>query len=818
VGLSGVWGVNSGGGVYYRTGTYGDLDVAGSDWESVPGNLRWVASGTNLVVGVNSGGSIYYREGITALIPTGTDWVQVTGNLKQIDIYQNEVVGSNSDGHIYRSPVGQNDGVQTFIKATWEQMSLSLTRISKGNSGVWGVDQDDVVYKLNSDEKSWTRFTMKLIHVASGASVLGVTRADDIWRYLGNGKWERIEGALTNIDVSDNNRVWGVNREQNIYRLTGSKWEPISGKMVQVSVGKSGVWGVNAGGAIYYRTGTYGDLDVSGSDWKKIDGGKKWVASGSDLLVGVNSAGSIYYREGMSSHNPIGKRWVSVPGKLMQIDVHGDDVIGTDFENHSYQTSVTTLGKGSWVQISRRLTRISKGKSGIWGVDDDEYVYKLDSNGESWTRIGGSLLVHVSSGASVWGVDKSDGIYNYIGNNKWKHVEGELTNIDVSDNNRVWGCDRKRHIYRLIGSYWQQIQGSKVQISVGLSGVWGVNSAGGVYYRTGTYGDIDISGSDWEKIDGGFKWVASGTDLLVGVNSAGSIYYREGMSSLTPTGTDWVVVPGKLKQIDLHKDEVVGTDFDGHIYRSPVGHVSDSVQTVINAAAWEHIRHAPLSRISIGKSGTWVVDINGIVYGPSQRVRTLKLVHVSSGASVWGVDSNGKVYKRFGDQDWKRIKGELTNIDVSDNNHVWGCDRHGDIYRLRYYSWQQISGKMVQISVGPSGVWSVNSGGSVYYRKGTYGDKDVAGSDWQRIDGNKRWVASGTNLVVGVNSGGSIYYREGISALTPTGTDWVLVPGKLNQIDVHKDVVLGTKTYSRDSRSSVRGGYFRAPVGPAKCL
>ena len=233
---------------------------------------------------------------------------------------------------------------QPRITAKWVRIPGGLTRISKGNSGVWGVNRHDHIYKLNSNGKSWTRINGGLVQVSSGASVWGVNRRGGIYKYLGNHRWQRIGGALTNVDVSNRDRVWGVNRAQNIYRWTGRSWQHISGKLIQISVGDSGVWGVNAGHNIYYRTGTFGDANTAGSGWKHVSGKLQWVASGTNLLVGVNRANDIYYRKGMTSQNPTGTGWVKVPGKLMQIDIHRDEVVGTNSVHHIYRSPVSGVG------------------------------------------------------------------------------------------------------------------------------------------------------------------------------------------------------------------------------------------------------------------------------------------------------------------------------------------------------------------------------------------------------------------------------------------------------------------------------------------
>jgi len=223
---------------------------------------------------------------------------------------------------------------------------------------------------------------------------------------------------------------------------------------------------------------------------------------------------------------------------------------------------------GTWSVIPGGLTRIAKGKSGIWGVNVHGGIYQLNADGKSWTKIAGAL-VQVASGAEVWGVNSGDNIYKYLGNNKWQHMPGKLTNIDVSDNGNVWGVNRGQNIYRWLGSSWQHIGGAAIQVSVGHSGVWVVNAANNIYYRTGTRGDPNVAGTGWVHVPGKLKWIASGKGLIVGVNSINDIYYRDGISDKAPTGTKWVKIDGKLSQIAVYDDEVVGTNPAHKIFRTP---------------------------------------------------------------------------------------------------------------------------------------------------------------------------------------------------------------------------------------------------------
>merc|ERR1719265_1232740 len=250
--------------------------------------------------------------------------------------------GKNCEGEATETKVCNTDAcsTQTGIEATWQQIQGGLTRVSKGNSGVWGVNKNDEIFKLNVDGNSWTKINGGLVQVSSGAAVWGVNRYDDIFRYLGNNQWQHIAGKLTNVDVSNNGHVWGVNRGQDIFRWTGSAWQHISGKLIQISVGDSGVWGVNANHNIFYRQGTMGDANTAGDGWTHVAGGLQWVGSGSNLVVGVNSAGQIYYRAGITAANPTGTEWVNVPGGLMAIDVDETEVVGVNSGHQIFRSPV----------------------------------------------------------------------------------------------------------------------------------------------------------------------------------------------------------------------------------------------------------------------------------------------------------------------------------------------------------------------------------------------------------------------------------------------------------------------------------------------
>lgn len=82
----------------------------------------------------------------------------------------------------------------------------------------------------------------------------------------------------------------------------------------------------------------------------------------------------------------------------------------------------------------------------------------------------------------------------------------------------------------------------------------------------------------------------------------------------------------------------------------------------------------------------------------------------------------------------------------------------------------------IYVSVGPSGVWAVNSKNVMFYRTGTYENNGAIGTTWQRKAGNVKQVDVGTDMVCYVsNWGNELFWIPDISKSNPTGygpTSW----------------------------------------------
>lgn len=67
-------------------GTSGSPCSSGTQWTQVPGNLKQLDVGEDIVIGVNNNDEIFYRTGITYEQPTGSNWAKLEGSLKHVTV------------------------------------------------------------------------------------------------------------------------------------------------------------------------------------------------------------------------------------------------------------------------------------------------------------------------------------------------------------------------------------------------------------------------------------------------------------------------------------------------------------------------------------------------------------------------------------------------------------------------------------------------------------------------------------------------------------------------------------------------------------
>ncbi|XP_078597351.1 uncharacterized protein LOC144873668 [Branchiostoma floridae x Branchiostoma japonicum] len=435
-----VWGVNANDDIFIRQGVTASTPT-GTDWLNIAGKLKQldVSSTANQVWGVNSNDNIYRRTGISSDEPAGTNWEQIDGLLKHVSVGPAGVWGVNANDDIfYRTGTFRNEA---SAGSGWEHIAGKLKQISSGDNIVWGVNVNDDIF------------------IREGIS--SSTPAGTGWR--------QIPGKLKQVEASPGSQqAWGVNSGDLIYHRTsppatdpsGPTWNAIDGRLKFVSVGSKGVWGVNSNDDIYYRTGTQENGQSSGSGWENIAGKLMQISSGHSVW-GVNVNDDIFIRQGVTASSPTGTSWLNVAGKLKQLDVSStaNQVWGVNSNDNIYRrTGISTDEPAgtSWEQLDGLLKFVSVGPAGVWGVNrNDDIFYRTGtfgneaSAGSGWEHIAGKLK-QISSGDNVvWGVNVNDDIFIREGISSsnptgtgWRKIPGKLKQIEASSSGQqAWGVN-----------------------------------------------------------------------------------------------------------------------------------------------------------------------------------------------------------------------------------------------------------------------------------------------------------------------------------------------------------------------------------------
>ncbi|CAH1274249.1 FCGBP [Branchiostoma lanceolatum] len=259
------------------------------------------------------------------------------------------------------------------------------------------------------------------------------------------------------------------------------------------------------------------------------------------------------------------------------------------------------------------------------------------------------------------------------------------------------------------GTSWNTIGGSLSFVSIGFCGVWGVNTAGEVLYRAGTYGNERAPGTAWLKVSGSVTLVqiSSGKGIVWGITARYRVYVRIGITAQRPQGTGWTEIRGRpLKSVCVSEYYVWGVTTTGSVYYRTGVTAGRQMGT-----GWALLRGPVirgLSYVSIGYSGVWGVTSSGAIwyrsgtYGGKGSAGTRwvqvtgSLVSISVGYNVvWGVSAIGQVFIRIGitaqtpvGTAWRLVGGSLTQIYVSSSsNHVWGCGLSYHIYLRVGITW-----------------------------------------------------------------------------------------------------------------------------------
>ncbi|KAI8512191.1 hypothetical protein Bbelb_088300 [Branchiostoma belcheri] len=252
------------------------------------------------------------------------------------------------------------------------------------------------------------------------------------------------------------------------------------------------------------------------------------------------------------------------------------------------------------------------------------------------------------------------------------------------------------------GREWKQIDGNLAQISSGKGIVWGVNSRGKIYVRTGITDKVS-HGKDWRLVTGQplrSVCVSSSSNFVWGVSTTGTVWRRTGITNGN------LIVQGRMLKTPVWGVSTTGTVCIWKRTGIATGNlIGTGWQQVPGGSA---IRGG-LSYVSIGYCGVWGRDVRRKGLGGTgwAQVTGYQLVSISVGYNVvWGVSAIGQVFIRIGPAKlspgytppnngteasgtaWRLVGGSLTQIYVSSSsNRVWGCGLSHHIYLRVGITW-----------------------------------------------------------------------------------------------------------------------------------
>ena len=221
---------------------------------------------------------------------------------------------------------------------------------------------------------------------------------------------------MAQLDSGVTKVPWGVDPNDGIYSYVNGKMRKVGGRLIHVSSGEAGVWGVSRSHRIYIRRGI-SPRRKSGTGWSSVSGKLKQIDSGPfGIVCGVNRQRNIYCRRGITRKRPRGNGWIRVPGKLTYIScgLYGHWGVNKYFRIYfRYGVTYRKPQGQRWKHISGALVQIESGPDGaVWGVNMEGIVFtrlgvsQRNPIGSSWKAIGKKHLSTISVGLGyVFGID-----------------------------------------------------------------------------------------------------------------------------------------------------------------------------------------------------------------------------------------------------------------------------------------------------------------------------------------------------------------------------------------------------------------------------
>ncbi|XP_054911448.1 fish-egg lectin-like isoform X2 [Poeciliopsis prolifica] len=200
--------------------------------------------------------------------------------------------------------------------------------------------------------------------------------------------------------------------------------------------------------------------------------------------------------------------------------------------------------------------QIDAGQGMVVMTDRNSNTFFL--NGSSWSKLGSVPLKHVSVGPpGIWGVNQQNKVYKFVASDFVPTRGLDLKQVDAGGHGQVVGVASNDNIYCLNANRassikelenWSTVSGTLIYFSCAPTGCWGVNAEQWIYF-TKISNSCDMSGG-WNRIAGEAVNVEVGSDENTFlVNQNGVLYERAGISGSVPQGSDWkkIEMPVKIK-------------------------------------------------------------------------------------------------------------------------------------------------------------------------------------------------------------------------------------------------------------------------------
>ncbi len=109
--------------------------------------------------------------------------------------------------------------------------------------------------------------------------------------------WILISSDMRSIDTGMTSSVWAVGTQNEVYFVEGRNLTRVPHKMVHVSAGEAGVWGVASNGRAFFRKGVT-SWNPMGTGWVRVSGRRfRQVDSGPfGVVYAVDKTGSVRCR------------------------------------------------------------------------------------------------------------------------------------------------------------------------------------------------------------------------------------------------------------------------------------------------------------------------------------------------------------------------------------------------------------------------------------------------------------------------------------------------------------------------------------------